>query len=172
MTQLKLTSVSAVFVLHDSPPSLDMIEQLGDHLASAFHDSEIIIIANAVSGKVAFALKPLIEQIPDISIHFLAHPVDSSSALLLGMENSISDYVLLLTPTQEELDSLEVLFLAVQEEFDMIIAEHVCDDDRRLTLYSVLERAFFRFYNFLNHTDLEPDPSRLRLLSRPAVQHI
>lgn len=167
------SSISAIVVIEDDMPDSHLMTALSDALAPGFVDSEIVIVANAVSNEVTLALKRLLDVIPDVTVHFLPQRVDTASAQIVGLENAVGDWLLLLTPTREEVDALARFLPETCGEFDLIVAQTQSTGFRLSTsAYAWMEGAFFRLYNRVNGTDLQPGASAMRLMRRPVAYYI
>src|SRR5438876_1214374 len=88
-------TLSAVMVLREEVPEgffLDLI----DRIDSAFASFELVIVANGVDRTTAQSLKTLLGRIPDATAHLLLNRVEPEAARLFGMDNALSDWVLLI----------------------------------------------------------------------------
>ena len=74
-----------------------------------FTDVEFVIVGNGVADDVARNLTATVNATPDSAALFLAQRVDPDVARLIGMENAVSDFVLLTTPNDAELSVLASL---------------------------------------------------------------
>src|SRR5215469_3182344 len=91
---LLLRSVSAVMIADDeNVPGRATLAAWGEALAELFTDTELVIIANGVSGPVALELEWLAADIPDLTIHFLAERIDRDAAQLVGLDTAIGDWI-------------------------------------------------------------------------------
>lgn len=165
-------SISAIVVIEDDLPDLHVMNALSDAMAPGFVDSEIVIVANAVSNESTLAIKRLLDDIPDVTVHFLPQRVDTASAQIVGLENAVGDWLLLLTPTQAEVDALADFLPETCGEFDLIVAQTQSDGFPLSSVYAWLEGVFFLLYNRVNRTDLQPGASTMRLLRRPVAHYI
>ena len=88
------------------------------------------------------------------------------------MDNAIGDYLLLSTPTMDELGALGAMIDALGADFDVIIAESRTQSRDPGRVYRLLETIFFSLYSSLTGIVFDQNPSPLRLFSRPAALHI
>jgi hypothetical protein len=118
---IRRESVSAVVVFEDRLPETSSIKALADQLASRFMDSEIVLVANGVDDAAAVALKAMTEQVPDLSVLFLASRLDGDEATLAGIENAVGDWVLLVEAGASTIGALPGLFDRLDQGFDVVI---------------------------------------------------
>ncbi|HYC65446.1 MAG TPA: glycosyltransferase, partial [Reyranellaceae bacterium] len=151
MSGLRRESVSAVVVFEDRPPDLLAVKDLAEQLARRFMDSEIILVANGVDDTAAVALKALTEEVPDLSVLFLATRLDGDEATLAGIENAVGDWVLLVEAGASTIAALPQLFDRLDQGFDVVIGrtpERRGPGPRRFAI-----EAYFALYRMLNGVD-------------------
>lgn len=166
-------SISAVLVIEeDDVPDIDDMRALSDALIPGFVDSEIVMVANAVSNEATLAIKQLLAVIPDVTVHFLPQRVDVASAQIVGLEHAVGDWLLLVTPTKAEVSALPLLLPETCGDYDVIVAEPKSTEITVPSVYTRLEDLFFLFYNRVNGADLHPGTPTMRLLRRPVVHYI
>src|SRR4051794_10180498 len=96
-------SVSVITLVEHDTPGPDLLERLAEVLLLYFTDVEFVIVGNGVPDDVARKLTATVNATPDSAALFLAQRVDPDVARLIGMENAVSDFVLLTTPNDAEL---------------------------------------------------------------------
>lgn len=166
-------SISAVLVIEaDEVPDAELMRALSDALAPGFVDSEIVIVANAVSNDATLAIKKLLAVIPDVTVHFLPQRVDTASAQIVGLENAVGDWLLLLTPTPAEVSVLPKFLPETCGDYDLVVTETKSTAFPLPSVYTWLESMFFVLYNRVNGTDLYPGLPTMRLLRRPVAHYI
>src|SRR5438067_11717923 len=104
----KLTSVSAVIVLNDPLPEQESVHELSRLLLKESSDVEIILV-DVGSGATVVELKDLVAAIPDTTCLILNERLDLDTARLIGMDNAIGDYVLVLTLDRSILAALPLV---------------------------------------------------------------
>ena len=166
------SSITAVLCVDETCPSLELLRHLERTLIESFRDTEIVIIAAAPPDTVALALKHMVGTLPDISVHFLAHACDPDTQRLIGLDRALGDWVLCLTPTAAEIDSLAPLFSRIDEGYDVIVSESAPPPSERLSSYRFLERRFFGLLDRMVGSQINPGTSSVRLYSRAAALEI
>lgn len=166
-----LSSVSAVVVADGDVPDEAFLLELIETLATQFLDVELIIVANGLDSEAALRMKEMLLHLPDTTVHFLGRRVDLGVAQVAGMENAVSDYVLLIAPLRAAVITIPDLVAAARQSYDDVIGlpprQH-----GRTGLYGAMERGFFHVLSRLTNTTVLPDPVPVRLLSRPASQYV
>jgi polyisoprenyl-phosphate glycosyltransferase len=158
-------------VAGDAVPDRDLLASWGEALAELFTDTELVIIANGVSGPVALELEALAADIPDLTIHFLAERIDRDTAQLVGLDTAIGDWILLAEPRSERLAVLHELIDGLRQGYQVAVALGEAAGGHG-PLYIGLASAYFRLYHALTgRTVLSPAPA-LRLYSRAAALYI
>jgi hypothetical protein len=166
------TSISAVIVADDAVPSIELARRLGDVLADWFSTTQIVIVCAGPSDAASLALKHMVEALPDIAVCFLAVKCEPDLARLVGLDHALGDWVLCLTPTEEEIEALPRLLEHHGTGHDVIIAEAEAPERRMPTLYGVLERLYFKALDRLVRSRTRPGAFSVRLYSRVAALHI
>jgi hypothetical protein len=159
-------SITGVVVIETELPRLSVFEALGNALAIAATDSDIIIVANDVSAKGAQELRHIAEIVPDVTVSFLARRTDREAATVVGIDQALGDWVVVLTPTIEEDASLSRV-LEKAGPFEVVFAggpEPQVPDGRQRT------RWYHRLYGFV--TGVSADAPRIRVYSRAAARYL
>ena len=168
---LRLGTVSAVMVVEAVAPTAAALKEWGQELAEIFEDIELVVIANGVSSSVTLALEDLATEVPDLTIQFLASPIDRDAAYLVGLDIALGDWLILAQPRAERLRPLSELVARAREGYQVVTAVGPNAESRGL-IYAVLEQLFFQLYVLLTGwTMLRPAPV-MRLYSRAAAQFI
>lgn len=170
---MKLTSLTAVFVIRDFCPAVETVRALADALVERVVDVNIIIIANGAGNVTARTLNALTGVIPDVTVLYLAIEQHDDVARLLGIEQAIGDYILFCTPSLAEIVDLEKLFGPACEGNDLVIG-------RRRGGRAAARGPFNRFCFFIfrcifylaTAQHYAENPPTFRLLTRTAALHI
>jgi hypothetical protein len=168
---LARASISAICVVEDRPPPAAALAGLLDILLASFADAEIVIVANGCSDRTALGLKALTDTLPDTAVEFLAARIDRDSATLVGIENAVGDWVLLIEPAAQLFAVLPGLFAEAARGNDVVLAlpRH---EWRPGLKRAPLQRGFLAFYNWLNGATALAQRPAVSLLSRPAALHV
>jgi polyisoprenyl-phosphate glycosyltransferase len=169
---LLLRSVSAVMIADDeNVPGRATLAAWGEALAELFTDTELVIIANGVSGPVALELEWLAADIPDLTIHFLAERIDRDAAQLVGLDTAIGDWILLAEPRPERLSVLRELIGSLREGYQVAVALGE-EAGGHGPLYLGLASVYFRLYQALTKRTVLSLRPALRLYSRAAALYL
>jgi hypothetical protein len=163
-----LTSVSTVIVINEDVPSLVMLKQLDEVLAGYFTDIETIIVANGAAASFT-RVKELIQQMPDTTCLALNEQLDLDAANLVGMENAIGDYVVLVTPIQEAISSLPAALGELDGGSDAVFAEPAHEQPKVINLFELVPYAFL---SWMTGARLSSTPIFLAILNREAALHV
>ncbi|MCP8936944.1 glycosyltransferase [Alsobacter sp. SYSU M60028] len=163
--------MSVVVLVESTPPDAELMQRLAAMLERRFTDVEFMIVANGVSDDVARVVARVVESLPDSTALFLPQRTDSDVARLVGLENAVSDFALFATPDADELRVLDS-FLDEFEPGDEVVIGQWRRRPGSKRFYRALQDVFYRVYDRLNGTRLEPRPAPLRLFSRAAAMHI
>lgn len=170
---VKLTSLTAVFVVRVFNPPVETVRALVDALAERVADFNIVIVANGVDSGAALALNALVNEIPDVTIVYIAPEQHDDVARLLGIEQAIGDYILLCTPTLAEIADLDRLFAHISKGNDVVIGRRrgglaVARGPLNALCFSIF-RQVFRLATGRHYAKSHP---AFLLLSRAAALHI
>jgi polyisoprenyl-phosphate glycosyltransferase len=156
-------TLSAVIVIESALPEAFFV-QLSEQANSAFAGFELVIVANGVTSTIVEQVQSLITRIPDATAHLLLERVDSDAARLFGMDNALSDWVLLIDPTMDQLKYLPDMLQVALTGHDAVVV----DSGRRpsLTCYDLLADRYIQFARYITGLALERGFAPLRLLNR------
>lgn len=169
----KLTSLTAVFVVRVFNPPVETVRALADALSERVVDFNIVIVANGVDSDVALALNKLVNDIPDVTVVYIAPEQHDDVARLLGIEQAIGDYILLCTPTLAEIADLDRLFASISEGNDIVIGRRrggllVARGPLNELCFAIF-RHVFQFMTGRHYAKSHP---AFQMLSRAAALHI
>lgn len=170
MSQL-LTSVTVVIIAHDECPPSALLQRLGERLEALFTDVEFVIVANDPPQAIALELKSLCETLPDSLIVFLGDRVHADVARLIGIDHSVSDHVLFVTPTDSEVDSVDLLVAPLRTGCDLVLGRLVRQRARGL-INGLLFKLFRSVVRWTTGADFEDHPASFRILSRSAALYL
>jgi hypothetical protein len=166
----KFEAITAIAVIGSQLPPLQVFQGLETTLSRMAIDHEIVIIANSVSAEIAQNLRQIAEAVPNITIHFLAQNIDRDTAVLVGIDHALGDWIVVLTPTEAEVESLprvlekagpyEVVFAGAREQRDIP------------STYRRVARAYFRLYEIVTGSAVDWPAPRIRVYSRAAARYL
>ena len=166
----RFEAITAVTIVDLRLPSSDVFHSLESTLSGAAVDYEIVIIANGVAAEIAQQLRLIAETVANVTVHFLAQRVDRDTAILVGIDQALGDWVVVLTPTVEEVaclpkilekaGSYEIIFAGARERKEFPIA------------YWGVAHVYFKLYEMVSGSALEWPSPRIRIYSRAAARHL
>jgi hypothetical protein len=166
----KWESVTSVCVIEDAVPNPSVFELLCEALSKAAVDSELIIVANGVSSDAAQELQRIAESVPDVTVHFLARRADRDTATLIGIDHALGDWVVVLSPTVEEITHLSVIFERAGP-FEVVFAGARSPSEIP-RYYRGLARLYFRLYQIASGATIDWPAPRVRVYSRAAARYL
>ena len=102
--------VSVVMAIGESDPGFDdLIRGLRVMLEAKVKDYEIILVDNATRDGTMAVIEQLVEEVPNIQVYSLARACDRDIAVLAGLDNTISDYVITMLPIREQISVLPTM---------------------------------------------------------------
>jgi hypothetical protein len=166
----RFDAVTAICIVESCVPRLEVFQALGGSLADAAKDHEIVVIANGVSAEVTHQLRTIAEAVANVTVHFLAQPVDRDLAVLLGIDHALGDWVLVLTPTLEEVANLPRV-LQQAGPYEIVFAGAAMRTDLP-RLYGHMARAYFKLYAFASGSTVDWPTPPIRVYSRAAARYL
>ncbi len=166
----RFDAVTAICIVESCVPRLEVFQALGGSLAHAAKDHEIVVIANGVSAEITHQLGTIAQAVANVTVQFLAQPVDRDLAVLLGIEQALGDWVLVLTPTSEEVANLSQV-LEQAGPYEIVFAGPAVPTDFP-RLYGHLARAYFKLYAFVSGSIVDWPTPPIRLYSRAAARYL
>lgn len=162
-------TLSAVVIIEETIPEAFFLDLI-DRIDAAFSGFELVIVANGVDRGTAESIKSLLTRIPDATAHLLLHRVDLEAARLFGLDNALSDWVLLIDPARDQLDQLPAMLDRALDGNDGVIVDSGWRP--RLRAYDLLANRFIGFARFMTGIDVERSLAPLRLFNRAVCLRI
>lgn len=164
---VRIPSLTCIVVVSDGALQPNVVGHLARTAAALSDHCEILLIANGVGPGTATALVELANDVPDLTVQFLADAVEPDIAILIGMDRAIGDWVVSLTPTAAEVAALPDL-LAATRGFEVVFA--AAPAKRGSWLQDMAGRLFFGAAGRLAGAPLDWPTPKLRAYSRPATR--
>jgi hypothetical protein len=164
---MRIPSLTCVVVVSDGVLRQHVMARLAEAAAGLSDHCEILVVANGVSPGTATELVELANGVPDLTVQFLADAVEPDTAILIGMDRAIGDWVVTLTPTEAEVDALPDL-LAAARGYEVAFA--AAPGMRGARLQDVAGRLFFWVSGRLAGAPLDWPTPALRAFSRAATR--
>lgn len=169
MQQMTLneTFVSVILLPVDSHQlSARRLDNIYKNLSDSFTDFEIIIISNGLHGNEAIS-KDIFASIPSIRYIQLSVPVSQDVACAAGVENSIGDYVVILTESDPASAILPMVQMA-QTTCDVVIGK---TKSKRSLAYRMVRPFINKVLREIGY-NLPEGATHLCCLSRRAVNAV
>lgn len=169
-TRPKWESITGVAVIEDQVPEIAVFETLGKALGRVATDSEIVIVANGVTSAVAQQLRDVAENVPDVTVHFLARREDRDTVTLLGIDQALGDWIVVLSPTAEEVVHLPSILEQV-EPYEVVFAGARSAEEIPI-YYRWVASWYFLLYGVANRSRIDWPAPRIRVYSRAAARYL
>jgi hypothetical protein len=166
----KCEAITAIIVVESRLVAASVLTALDEKLAEVAVDQEIVVVANGVPFRVAQELRDATEKVANLTVHFLAERVDRDTAVLVGIDQALGDWLVILTPTAEEVASLprvlekagayEIVFAGAREPRDIPAP------------YRIPARIYFKLYRLVSGWPIDWPAPRIRVYSRAAARYL
>lgn len=166
--------LSVVTVLRNNVESLEQsLRLLVDKCQPLAADFEIVVIDNASQDGTLERLKVLIEKddFPNIQVYALTQKIDVDTAISVGLENALGDFVAVVNPLEDDVSFLDVMLDKAIDSHDVVFA-HNLSRPKHSVLYRFSHAIFNAAYRWFNGVDLAKDAPHYRVMSRAVVNFI
>jgi hypothetical protein len=166
--------LSLVFVVRDQADQLEeILARASICLSGLVSDHELIIIDNASSDRSVALLKQLTKPtgLPNLQVFALTKEVDVDTAIWVGLESALGDFVAVMDPIADDVSFLGEMLEQSTTGADVVFAQNSTPPAEGL-FYGIARRAFNRIYKWLNGVDLINEAPQCRLLSKRVVNFI
>jgi len=140
---------------------------------SQVRDHEIIIIDNASNDNSVKVLKELSgsDGIPNLQVYALTNEVDKDIAIMLGLENSLGDFALIIDHETDNISIINGILVSLKDEVDVVFVRNKKNKSCGY-LYSISSYIFNSIFRFFNGINLPVSIIGCQLLSRKVVNFI
>ena len=150
-----------------------MLEAAISAVAPLVDDYEFIVVDNGSSNQEFSDYQPLLQSdgMANIQIYRLLQQVDNDIASIVGIENSLGDYVLIYDPRSENLSQLEAALAKIEAGCEVVFMRNLARTD-----HGLLQRTagpIFRWgFKRLTKIDLVRDAALGRLMSKRVISFL
>ena len=169
-TPKRFDAVTAVVVADHRPFPAETLAALEDALSRFADDHEVVVVANGVTPQGAQALVRLAETVPNVTVHFLAERIDRDTAILVGLDHALGDWVVVLSPSHEEIAALPQV-LAQAGAFEVVFAG-AREKAGIPAGYRGVAGLYFRLYELTTGATIDWPAPRIRVYSRSAARYL
>lgn len=165
--------LSVVCVVQNRSQSLlEVGQELSRALPGLVSDYEIVFVDNASSDNSVEVYEQLTSDdgLPNLQVYVLTKEVDVDAAVMVGLENALGDFVLVMDPFADDLGQVGRMLELVLSGKDVVFARNTYRPDHfgyrfAFSLYNYMYRKF-------NGLDLARDAPKFRILSRSVVNFV
>ena len=164
------TFVSLVLILDeiDTDAFAAYLKEAQAYLNIRYSDYEILIIDQNRATFPILHQKELLETVPSVRWLKLSFPVEMDTALSVGIENAIGDFVLLMRPTVDPVDIIEDMVNESIEGNDVVIG--ISNRPRTLG-YKIARKISNKFLEAIGY-HIPKNATPVRCLSRRAINTV
>ncbi len=136
-------------------------------------DYEIIIIDNASEDRSLIVLRHLTGEngFPNVQVYALTKEVDADTAALVGLENALGDFVVVIDPLSDDINFLPNMLDAAVSGAEVVFANNEQKSVHNLT-YRWANAIFNVLYKWFNGIHLAKEAPQFRMLSKRVVNFI
>ena len=166
--------LSVVVVLRNKSESCESIlSDISSTVRALVSDYEIVVIDNASNDDTVSTLKILssYEGIPNLQVYALTKEVDIDTASLVGLENALGDYILVINPLIDDLNFLPEMLNNATSGFNVVFAKNSIIASQGL-FYRAFYSIFNAIYKLASGIDLSNDAPQYKLISRNVINFI
>ena len=165
--------VSAIVTMRNAESWAEpVLRQLCLQLENTTSDFEIVVVDNASSDSTVVLLEELCTTLPNIQVFSLGVVAPDNVATMAGLEQCLGDFVLLLTPTEDELTFIPELIKQATLGFDVVLGQAIETKSPKRCLHGFLLGIFALFYQCVTRHDIAVNAPMYRLMSRRVLNYI
>jgi hypothetical protein len=147
------------------------LEELHEAIVKLSVLSELVVVLNGPNPESASILRALTTRCDHLQVYVTRRRVDYSTALMVGLENAIGDWVATIDAESDDPSVIRRLFEeALRQQADVALS--VPDIGKRSVLDALTSRVFHGIFRALHGFSLALDAPTARLLSRTVVNSV
>lgn len=150
---------------------LTTLTELYTEMSNLSTPTELTVVLNGRDVAVMRTLRKLAERWDRLQVYVTKYRVDRTTALLVGVENAIGDWVATIDLGSDHPTVIRTLFeCALREQAEVVLSVSEAHD--RPALEAVLSRLYHRVFRALYGFNLAREAPSARLLSRAVVNSL
>jgi hypothetical protein len=165
-----LKSLSVISVIGRKEIDIDRYRRAVAILEKEAAELDFVLVAKSFDLTLTLKLKALVREVPDTTVLFLAGSTHDDVARLVGIENSIGDYILFCDMFSTDTVLLSSLLLPLKDGYDLVLGDV---NMRSSAGESICRQSLIFLFGFLCRAvasvELERRPTGIRVLSREAA---
>jgi hypothetical protein len=147
---------------------LQALRSVADALTN---DWEMVVVAHHLAAEAVITLTREIKQIPDATLHILDMPANDGIARLGALDMAIGDWILLVDPSDLEINALKTMLKHGNEGFEVVIEWPSAKEESSFA-YRVMRTLFLWLYRRASSIHIESIQPVTWLYSRAAALHL
>ncbi len=166
--------LTVVCVVRDSAKSLEnWAEQLAAEVQHLVRDYDLVFVDNASEDEslAVFQRMTSADGHANIQVYGLAKKVDLDTAVCVGLESALGDYVAVVDPLADDIQFLKEMLCQAVLGADVVFAKNSARAPRTFS-YTIASGLFNRAYKRIGGVDLNNEAPRYRILTRKVVNFL
>jgi len=166
--------VSIVLISRNQEKEIEEILQNScSFIRELVSDYEFIVVDNASSDESLREFNRLTgsDGMSNLQIYALTKEVDKDTAIWVGLENALGDFVIVFDPQTDDLNILPAMLEKAVSGNDVVFAINERKPGTSAG-YRFASHVFNRLYKWFNGIDLEKDAPQYRVLSKRVINFI
>lgn len=166
--------LSVVFVVRNQSQEIEeIVAEAATVVAQTVSDYELIVIDNASSDNSIAVLKRLteVDGLANLQIYALTKEVDTDTALWVGLENALGDFVAVIDPLFDDIRYIPKMLEQAVRGADVVFANNQ-KKPAQSKAYRSANAAFHWLYNRFNGVNLAREAPHYRILSKRVINFI
>lgn len=150
-----------------------LLKQATEKLPNWVSDYELIVVDNASADDTLSHLRELTgpRGLPNLQVYALTAEVNRDTAVWVGMENALGDFVAVIDPLRDDLDFLPEMLDHAARGSDVVFASNRLRPLQGWA-YQCARAAFNYVYKSFNGVDLSREAPHYRVLSKRILNYI
>ncbi len=151
----------------------EILSEMTKRISALVSDYELIIVDNASDDESVAVLKSLTGETghPNLQVYALTKEVDNDTAISVGLENALGDFLAVVDPTMDDLDLLPEMLDKSVSGSDVVFANNDYKTVQSLA-YRVAYVIFNLLYKWFNGIHLSNEAPQFRVMNRKVINFI